>query len=227
MNNNVYTIGTQVRPQSLTDSYLAKFDSLGQLIWYLPNPGYGTGNNSLWGPAISKDGNSIYYSASVHDTGSSGYNIATIKVDSSGSLQWSRIYNGGIPDGLNLPADIKLDKFDNIYVAGTGYYQTTGNDYLVLKYYPYGNLIWTVNYSGVVTNGGDGISEMLIDSNTNIYVTGNSRKIQNTYRDAVTIRYNQLSGIVNSNNQTPAGFELKQNYPNPFQPKYKNTFQHS
>ncbi len=222
---NVYIIGTQAKPQSQYDAYLLKLNNSGQIQWDYPYPGYGTGNNSLWGPLITSDGNSVYYTASVHDTVATGYNIATIKVNSTGVFQWSRIYNGGLINGVNIPANIKFDRFENIYVVGTAYFATTGDDIVSLKYSPSGILNWSVKYSGVLINGGEYGADLILDSNSSLYVTGMSRKSNNSGYDAVTIKYDQTIGIVNNNNEIPVEFKLNQNYPNPFNASTILTYQ--
>lgn len=222
---NIYTIGTQIRPQSQMDAFILKLNNNGDTLWSRSYPQYGSGNNSLWGPVVSSDGNSIYYTGSFRDTVGSGYNIVTLKYALTGDLQWAKIYNGGIPNGLNLPGAIKLDKYDNIYVCGTGYYQTNGNDFLTLKYSPEGVLKWTAIYTGPVTDGGDGALDMIVDTNLTVYVTGVSDRVLHSYHDAVTIKYNQPMGIISSSNEIPEKFSLSQNYPNPFNPKTNIKFQ--
>ncbi len=117
---------------------------------------------------------------------------------------------------MNLPGAIKLDKYGNIYVCGTGYYQTTGNDFLTIKYSPTGEMKWFMIYSGVTTNGGDGAYDLYIDTSLNVYVTGNSKKMTNSNYDAVTIKYNQPVGILSNGTELPLSYNLFQNYPNPF-----------
>ncbi|MCI0450499.1 MAG: T9SS type A sorting domain-containing protein [Chlorobi bacterium] len=216
-NGNVYVIGTQIRPQSQTDTYILKLNSNGDTLWSRSYPNFGSGNNSLWGPIVSSNNNEIYYTESVRG-GGLRYDIATLKYDSTGVLLWDKIYSGWpqSSEGLNLPLKIKLDRYNNIYVCGTGYYETTTNDFITLKYLPSGTLQWVARYTGLVTNGHDQAVDLFIDTNLNLIVTGFSRKTINTNFDAVTIKYSQPIGIISGNGQLPNEFKLEQNYPNPF-----------
>jgi hypothetical protein len=196
-----------------------KYNSSGDILFhitYWPSGGYTSGGGRHFD--VTSDGNSIYYTGSFRDTIGSGYNIVTLKYNSTGNLLWAKIYNGGIPNGLNLPGAIKLDKYNNIYVCGTGYYQTNGNDFLTLKYSPEGVLKWTAIYTGPVTDGGDGANDLIVDSNLTVYVTGESDRVLHSYHDAVTIKYNQPAGIVSNNNELSVRYNLYQNFPNPFNP---------
>lgn len=66
-----------------------------------------------------------------------------------------------------------------IYICGSGFYQTTGDDLISVKYSPAGIQQWVATYTGIVPNGGDGAKDILIDSNQNVYVTGRSASISN------------------------------------------------
>ena len=78
------------------------------------------------------------------------------------------------------------DKSGNLIVAGRAELYST--DYLVLKYNPSGNLLWSNTYDGN-SNGTDFLRDMILDDSGNVYVTGNSREIEGAY-NWVTIKYN-------------------------------------
>ena len=216
---NLYVIGTQVTPPPLPyKSFIVKFNNSGNVVWSVPYSGYATGNKSIWGPVLSSDGNQIYYTVSTEDTVGTGINITTLKYNSSGVLEWAKVYNGGVQNSPNLASGIKLDKYQNIYVCGTGFYQTTGSDFTTLKYLSNGSLAWVTSYTGIVANGYDEAMDLFIDTSLNVYVTGFSKKTINSNFDAVTIKYSQTVGINKYNNQTLRNFTLGQNYPNPFNP---------
>jgi len=211
---NVYVIGTQVRPQGQFDTYLLKLRSNGDTLWNKAYPNYAPGE--ILGPVVSSNGNAIYYTETIYAPIGSDLDIATLKYDSLGVQKWVNIFNGGVQGGYDKPTGIRKDKFDNIYVCGTGYYQTTNGDFITLKYLPAGTQQWVARYTGLVTNGGDGAKGLFIDTSLNVYVTGLSRKLTSSEFDAVTIKYNQPIGIAINNNGLPDEYKLFQNYPNPF-----------
>jgi len=212
---NIYVIGTQIG-LTVDDCYILKLNNAGDTLWSSVYPNYATGGNTLWGPVISNNGGEIYYTATISDTiGTQGVNIATFKYSSSGTLQWRRYYNGGVLNTECFPTGIKLDKFNNVYVCGGGYYQATSYDLITLKYLPTGTLQWITRYTGNVSNLEDFANNLFIDSNLMVYVSGASQKL-NLNDDAVTIKYSQPIGIISNGNQMPHIYQLNQNYPNPF-----------
>lgn len=214
-NSNVYTIGTQVRPQSEIDTYLLKLKPNGDTAWSRTYPRFGQGNFSLWGPVIHTDDNSIYYTGSYRESTPAGYDIKTLRYDSAGTLNWVQTFNGD-PTKLDLPKKIKLDQSGNIYVCGHANYNATGDDLICLKYLPTGVLQWTITYLGIVSNGADDGVDFTFDSNNSIYITGSSRKSISSNDDAITLKYDQIIGINSSDEELPSSFKLFSNYPNPF-----------
>lgn len=213
-NMNIYLLGTQVRPQSITDSYLLKLRNNGDTAWSRTYPDFGPGNYSLRGPLISINNNEIYYTATFYAQ-NSGYDIGTLKYDSSGNQQWIKTFNAGLVGGINIPSMIKFDENENIYVCGGGDFPSTGHDFIILKYYPNGIMNWMTRYIGPVTGGRDFANDLIIDSNR-IISTGNSRKSVNSLSDAITIEYDQILAVNSSTGSIPRSYKLFQNYPNPF-----------
>ncbi len=96
--------------------------------------------------------------------------IATIKYNSDGSEAWKYIYNG--PDNLqDSPSDLVTDKLGNSYVTGYKTGQTTGKDFITLKFNQDGLLQWE-NAFGQKENRDNAASCIAIDSTENIIVTG-------------------------------------------------------
>jgi hypothetical protein len=112
----------------------------------------GGGYDYAWAMVVDDSGN-------VYVTGTSG----TLKYDRNGNQLWMASLSG---------ADITVDSFSNVYVAG--YY-----DYVTVKYYPDGDTAWVRTYGSGVGNA----RAIAVDGDGNVYVTGTSNN------DYVTIKY--------------------------------------
>jgi hypothetical protein len=224
MNGNIYIAGTQVTPPFADiHDYLLKLNNGGVIQWNRMSTGISNGGY-MAGPVVSMDGGSIYYiTMLVNGTGGGGYSLATLKYNSAGDSQWINMFYGGVPGTGNFPGNIKLDRYSNVYVCGTGNYPTTGDDFVTIKYTPAGVQQWVAQYSGVI-NAGDYANDLFIDTSLNVYVVGDSKNQFGTY-DAVTIKYSQPNGIQQISSNIPAHFRLEQNYPNPFNPNTVIKFQ--
>ncbi len=220
---NLYTILTADVSFSGLNNYLLKISNNGTIQWSRVFKGIlsGEGRNTdiPKGPVISSDGSSIYFSTmSANGLGGGSYSVATIKYNSSGDSQWVKVYGGGGIPGANRVSSIKLDKFENVYICGSGRFQTTGDDAVIVKYDPIGTQQWTTLYTGLITNGGDGTNDLLIDTNLNVFSTGVSKKTDNNGIVAFTRKINQIVGINPISNQVLQNYMLYQNFPNPFNP---------
>jgi len=211
------------------DNFLLKLSNSGVENWSRVFAGFsghlGLNQTYAAGPVITLDGMWIYYAASPSNgTGGGSSEIAVLKYDSSGDSIWVRGY-WGTNSTLNFPANIKLDRYGNVYVCGLANYQTTGNDYITIRYSPAGVQQWVATYNGEVSNGEDAASDLFVDTNLNVYVTGVSASSHHYYDDGVTIKYSQPVGIISNGNGVPGKYKLFQNYPNPFNPSTVISYQ--
>jgi hypothetical protein len=223
---NIYIAGSQVLPPfGDVYNYLLKMNNGGTILWSRLYPVY-VNNGLVAGPVVSRDGSSVYYSLQgANGMGGGGYSVFTLKYNPVGDTQWVRVFGGGGVYGTaNRVGNIKLDRYDNIYVAGTGNYQTTGDDFATIKYSPPGVQQWVMTYTGIITNGNEGATDILIDTSLNVYVVGSSPNGISIGTAAVTIKYDQIVGIASNNGEVPQEFKLYQNYPNPFNPVTKIKF---
>lgn len=138
--------------------------------------------------------NRIYMATVTGANGCTAYAIDTIQtpvLPANDSLQeWVRSYYDTL---VGLAASIVVH--DSIYVCGTTWTDTSGNDFLVIKYSPSGDVMWSQTYNGTY-NGSDEASAIAVDTNGNVYVTGSSEgKIPGTSspsgKDYVTIKYDK------------------------------------
>ncbi len=117
----------------------------------------------------------------------------TIAYNSTGSELWNATYNGpgNKMDRANV---IALDRFGNVFVAGgsdgVGIYQ----DYTTVAYDSSGNELWVATYNSL-TNLHDSINGIVVDSQGNIYVTGEAGGC-GIDSDWVTIKYSQEKPIL-------------------------------
>jgi outer membrane protein assembly factor BamB len=182
----------------LGDYFIAKYDTLGNLIW---TKQVGASGGGAGGKGITTDNNGNIYVTGSTNVGLSGqvqngfndYFIA--RYDINGNFIWSR--QVGAYFGNTFGTGISTDSSGNIYITGwttvgiSGQKQNGRNDYFVAKYDQYG-LAWTTQ---VGTAGGNtygyGINT---DISGNIYVAGStdigiSGQIQNGSQNYFIAKY--------------------------------------
>ncbi|MBX7042484.1 MAG: SBBP repeat-containing protein [Ignavibacteria bacterium] len=182
-----------------------KYNGSGQLQWTAGYPGI-----SYPVEVITTDANSVYVSGAVGN--SSVYDYLALKYDSAGNLLWTFKHNGS-GDSNDVVCAMRSDSAGNIYLAGTCTNANTGNDFVTVKLDPSGVMKWNMTCSGPALN--DNATCMEVDKNGSVYVSGNS---QGNEGDIMTVKYSQLTDIKESYSLNFTEYELRQNFPNPFNP---------
>jgi hypothetical protein len=181
---NAFVTGTD-----LNACVTIKYDVNGTPIWtnYYQESGAVDEPRSITG---DPQGN-IYVSGS-NIIGTDG-DYLILKFTNSGSLVWSRKYNG--PANSDDSASvIRVDDTGNIYVTGSseGDIATQNFDYATIKYDTNGVIQWVSRYDGPVS-GWDIAAALIVDEQGNAYISGSStgQSINGTnYNDFATVKYN-------------------------------------
>jgi hypothetical protein len=139
--------------------------------------------------SVKVDGaGNIYITGLTRNGAISTDDYLTLKVNSSGTVQWARKYNGNInqaDDAIGLILDASAS---NVFVTGYSFRSGSNQDIVTIKYSSTGDSLAAVIYNGPF-NGIDIPVAIIKDGSDNIYITGNSFS-SNTGYDYVTISYN-------------------------------------
>ncbi|MCZ2443727.1 MAG: T9SS type A sorting domain-containing protein, partial [Flavobacteriales bacterium] len=121
-------------------------------------------------------GNACFFSDTLINASSSGWDIFIAKYNSSGVFQWAKTAGGA---GLDKGYDIYVNNLDEIFAIGyfkdDAYFETTHlisnglQDMYIAKYNSSGNLLWAYNYGGT---GFDLAAKIITDDNNYLYVMG-------------------------------------------------------
>jgi hypothetical protein len=138
--------------------------------------------------AIDNSGN-VYltgYSSELQNFNTSDY--LTVKYSNSGSLQWAKRYNG---TGNNEDAAVCIVALnDAVYVTGRSDSLNGNYNFFTIKYSNVnGDSLESAYYAGPPLRQIDNAVRMTSDNLGNIYVTGHSMGISNTF-DYATVKYN-------------------------------------
>jgi uncharacterized delta-60 repeat protein len=142
--------------------------------------------------AVDASGN-VYVTGSV-EISNDDTDYITVKYDSSGNEQWLVTYDGPRHtfDEANALA---VDDSGNVYITGNS--QGNGADIATIKYNRLGIEQWVARFDGPGTgaaNNWDMASDIALDENGNIYVTGRTRSVT-TSEDFVTIKFDAAGAM--------------------------------
>ncbi|MGB7054012.1 MAG: SBBP repeat-containing protein [bacterium] len=186
---NVYVTGYSEGSGTGSDYATIKYDSSGVEQWIARYNGPGNIGDKA-GAIVVDDSGNVYVTGYSVGAGT-GSDYATIKYNSSGVEQWVARYNS--PDSSHDSSKgIAIDNSGNIFVGGTSRRSKTDDDYVVVKYNTLGVEQWVTQYNGT-GNYRDGARALVIDSESNVYVTGYSVGLGSD-DDYATVKYNS-SGV--------------------------------
>ncbi|MBI3519500.1 MAG: T9SS type A sorting domain-containing protein, partial [Bacteroidetes bacterium] len=169
--------------------YVQKIDYTLATLWtYTFN---GIDNLDDVAKSVVVDASNNIYVTGFTKSATQGRNMVTIKLNSSGVMQWTKYYNDTL-NGDDESMDMVIDANDDIYI--TGYHTNTldNKDYYTVKYNSSGTKLWEVTSDGNSTN--DKATNMTLDSLNNVIVSGQSEIAPGTY-EYVTVRYVQRDVI--------------------------------
>lgn len=164
-----------------------KYDSRGNELWVARYNGPGNNIDDARALAVDDAGNVYVTGGSRGDRGNGiREDYATIKYDGNGKELWVARYTGP-GDGDNTATALGVDGEGNVYVTGQSNSQRGDLDFATVKYDSEGRELWVSRYNGPGNNV-DGADALVVDSEGNVYVTGNSRGDKG-HDDYATIKY--------------------------------------
>jgi RHS repeat-associated protein len=117
--------------------------------------------------------------------------IALLSATAAFGQEWSHTWGGTSSDGLS---GVVTDASGNIYTVGyTSSFGAGGQDILLVKYDPNGNLLWTRTWGGAANENGNGIG---IDGSGNIYVAGGTTSFGAGGYDALLLKFSASGNLL-------------------------------
>jgi hypothetical protein len=183
--NFPYTLGAfQPLPLGGNDAFIAKFNSLGQLIWATCYGGTSTEDihaithdfeNNIIITGMTNSNDLAISSNAIQTTNNGFFDIYIAKFSSNGNFLWSTYYGGSNYDDIY---GVQSDSLNNLYFAGItlsndfittpNAFQTSknnGNDACIFKLSKNGDLIWSTYIGG---DNDDAAYKIYIDKNNNV-----------------------------------------------------------
>jgi len=128
---NVYVTGYEGVGGVLTDIWVRKYDSDGDVVWTKTYNGTASQNDEGRGIAVDASGN-VYVTGYERVTGE-GNNIWVRKYDSNGDVVWTRTYND-VANGSDSGYGMAVDGAGNFYVTGFEFVTGESSNIWVRKY---------------------------------------------------------------------------------------------
>lgn len=216
--NAVVTGGSKGTSSNL-DYATIKYDLNGAPLW--TQRLNGSANDTDVATAVVLDIYGVVYVTGYSKSTGANFDFLTVRYDPYGNQLWQYTFNGPA-NGIDKASDIKITKrpcgtldapcfiFD-IYVTGQSQGQSSGFDYVTVKYNAKGFVQWVKTYNSPQNTDDIPTSLAVIDGSDYVFVTGTGN---NNY---CTVWYFPDNPNGNSVN-VPVKNQLAQNYPNPFNP---------
>jgi hypothetical protein len=211
---NVIITGYTEFPQNRRAYFTIKYSSSGLQQWCKAiEPGTAMNSYFQSNSVVVDEINNIFISGFSHADDSSPSQMFIQKYSSGGDSIW---YRSNTEDTLSPPFTfIEIDKNNNLYTSAAKSNQNL-TQILLTKYDSSGTKIWKTltNYS----NANSVPYAITLDRNNNIFITGSKDPLGPVYINMLTLKYSQVTGIINNKKNHVNNYKLYQNYPNPFNP---------
>lgn len=130
----------------------------------------------------------IFVAATIDGGSASDMDFGLLKYDSSGMLLMARTWNGSA-NGVDIPADLKIDDNGNIYLVGGSEQTNSLSDYAIIKYDSTGLFQWHTGYD--FADFHDAATSLTIDNT--LVVTGASANSPSDW-DYATLQIDMVTG---------------------------------
>lgn len=179
---NVYIAGATMS-SGFYDMLVAKYNSSGVLQWTFQYDGYSHFHDFATGMFIDNSGN-VYVTGTITDSlMTRGSDLATLKIDNTGALQWYRLYNGSA-NYYDAGADIVVDNgTGDVYVTG-GIHTSASYPYtdaITIKYNSSGTQQWATIYNNTTYNLSETGARLRLTGTGKVVVSGAIQSAASTY----------------------------------------------
>ena len=181
---NIYVTGDIIQSDGRTDLGTIKYHSNGNELWVADYNG--PADSYYHGTGIAVDILGNVYVTGYGNRASLPDDYITVKYDANGNELWAARYDGPDSD-WDAARAMAIDNTGNVYVTGESGADSTGYDFVTIKYDPDGNEVWVARYNGP-DNDWDAARAVAIDESGNVYVTGESVRSETDW-DFATIKY--------------------------------------
>jgi uncharacterized delta-60 repeat protein len=173
------------------DIHTIKYDPNGDTVWMRRFNGLSNYFDS--GRKILVDPNkNVFVGGTISKQTPASSDIVLIKYDSTGNLMWTSYYDyQPASQSFDEITDMKMDNAGNIYMTGTSSSDNSQATVRIvtIKFNTNGDTLWTKRWGN---SGAKAPQKMVIDNQTNIYITGFFYDNDGTGYNALTLRYNSL-----------------------------------
>ena len=181
---NILVTGKSMNAAGKFQYATVKYDKAGNELWVQNYAGPAATEDDPNSLAVDNNGN-IYVTGQSKGDGSD-FDYATIKYSPEGAQLWTARYNGP-SNSVDQASKVVVDSAHNVYVTGASKGSGTNYDYATLKYSPAGVQLWVARYNGA-SSGVDKATDLAVDANGNVFVTGSS-EVSSGKSDYATIKY--------------------------------------
>jgi uncharacterized delta-60 repeat protein len=167
---NVYVSGYVTGSASQKDGIAIMLNAAGAQQWAtIYNNATQNKDDAFNGIQVDASGN-VYVTGYTTATATTT-NIVTVKYNSSGVQQWAPTFNGTGTNSNDVGTDLQVDASGNVYVTGKGYFNTSLDDIMAIKYTSAGVQSWAWNLNNTTTYNDLG-KFIRLAPNGDVFVTG-------------------------------------------------------